>query len=70
MEQNTNEIELNEEGKVQAKWADFVTSELADFFTGYKLEKMTVEDGNGNKAKLSRTKDGEIKVESSSITIL
>lgn len=27
------------------------------------LEKLSVEDGNGNKAKLSRTKDDEIKVE-------
>ena len=54
----------------KVKWASFVEGEAADFFTGHKLEKMTMEDGNGNKAKLSRQKDGGIKVEyTSTITL-
>jgi len=52
------------------KWSEFVEGPLADYFTGYKLERMVVEDGFGNKAKLSRTKDNQIKVEVSSITLL
>lgn len=66
----TMEEEQNPEGAKRMKWTAFVESALADFFIEYKLEKLTVEDGNGNKAKLSRTKDNEIKVEHSSITIL
>ena len=55
---------------VKTKWPAFVESDVVDFFIGYKLEKMSIEDGNGNKAKLSRTKDDGIKVEYSSMTIL
>ena len=58
------------ESAVRIKWPAFVESTVVDFFMGYKLEKMSVEDGNGNKAKLSLTKDNEIKVEYSSMTIL
>jgi hypothetical protein len=58
------------EGVKKVKWSAFVEGQLADFFTGYKLEKMTVEDGFGNKAKLTRTKDNAIKVEQSSTTLL
>lgn len=66
----TMEEEYNPEGAARRRWSEFVTSGLLDFFTEYKLEKLNVEDGNGNKAKLSRTKDNEIKVESSSTTII
>ena len=52
------------------KWSEFLEGTVADFFTGYKLEKLTLEDGSGNKAKLSRTKDNGIKIEQSSTTIL
>lgn len=52
------------------KWAAFAESDAANFFTGYKLEKMTIEDGNGNKAKFSRTKDGGIKVDYTSSVLL
>lgn len=54
----------------KVKWAAFVEGEAADFFTGYKLEKMTLEDGNGNKAKLGRTKDGGIKIEYTSTVLI
>ena len=66
----TMEEEYDPQGAARRRWGDFVTSALVDFFTGNKLEKLTVEDGSGNKAKLSRTKDDEIKVESSSTTII
>lgn len=52
------------------KWSAFVEGPAADFFTGYKLEKMTIDDGNGNKAKFSRTKDEGIKVEYTSAVLL
>ena len=58
------------EAAVKVKWPAFVESSAVDFFMGYKLEKMQIEDGNGNKAKLSLTKDNEIRVEYSSVTIL
>lgn len=51
-------------------WSAFVEGDVANFFTGFKLEKMTIEDGNGNKAKLARTKEGAIKVDyTTSVTI-
>ncbi|MDR2530253.1 MAG: hypothetical protein LBC65_01755 [Oscillospiraceae bacterium] len=52
------------------KWTGFVETALVDFFSAYKLEKLQVEDGNGNKAKLSLTKDNSIKIELSSISII
>lgn len=52
------------------KWSVFVESDVVNFFTANKVEKMTIEDGNGNKAKLSRTKDGGIKIDSTSSVIL
>ena len=72
-EQNTPqtmEEEHNPEGAQRRKWADFVGRQLVDFFVECKLEKLSCEDGFGNKAKLSRTKEDEIKVESSSVTII
>lgn len=52
------------------KWSVFVESDAVNFFNANKIEKMTIEDGNGNKAKLSRTKDGGIKIDSTSSVIL
>ena len=51
------------------KWHDFVDNELVEFFKKYNLEKLTADDGDGNKVKLSITKDNDIKVEQSSITL-
>lgn len=45
------------------KWAGFVESTVVNFFDEHKIEKLSIEDGNGNKAKLSRTKDNGIKIE-------
>ena len=52
------------------KWSGFVESTVVNFFDEYKIEKLSIEDGNGNKAKLIRTKDNGIKTEYSSIVIL
>jgi len=51
-------------------WPAFVEADAANFFNQHELEKMSIEDGNGNKAKLSRQKDDSIKVEYSTTTIL
>lgn len=66
----TMEEEFNKEGVKRNKWAAFVESTVVDFLRNNDLEKLSIEDGNGNKAKLSRTKDNEIKVEHSTTTIL
>lgn len=54
----------------KTKWPAFVESEVVNFFNTYELEKMSLEDGDGNKAKLTRQKDYSIKVEYSTTTIL
>ena len=52
------------------KWSGFVESEVVNFFDKHKIEKLTIEDGNGNRAKLARTKDSGIRIEySSTVTI-
>ena len=68
--QVSNNNEQEPDANVRINCPAFVESTVVDFFMGYKLERMSVEDGNGNKAKLSLTKDNEIKVEYSSMTIL
>ena len=70
-----NEVvdEIIEENPMTAKLRQcsaFVEGPAADFFTGYKLEKMMIDDGSGNKAKFSRTKDDGIKVEYTSAVLL
>lgn len=52
------------------KWARFVESTIVNFFDEHKIEKLAIEDGNGNKAKLSRTKDNSIKIEYSSTVLM
>lgn len=61
---------VNPEKVTRKTWALFIESEVVRFFNLHELEKMTLEDGNGNKAKLSRQKDNGIKVEYSSVTML
>ena len=61
---------VNPEKERKINWAAFVEADVANFFNQHSLEKMSIEDGNGNKAKLSRQKDDGIKVEYSSTTIL
>ncbi len=52
------------------QWAGFVESNVVNFFDEHKIEKLSIEDGNGNKAKLARTKDNGIKVEYSSTVLM
>lgn len=61
-----NEPVLNEPKPIT--WEAFVRGDVVSFFADCKLEKMSIDDGNGNKAKLSRTKENEIKIEISSTT--
>ncbi len=63
-----NDSEIYEKKRV--KWSEFVEVSVVNFFNEYKMERLSVEDGNGNKAKLSRTKDGGIKIEYFSTMIL
>jgi hypothetical protein len=73
MSKGTNKpIEEFIEGKPKKKvsWPAFIESDTVNFFNLHDLEKMTVEDGNGNKARLTRQKDNSIKVEYSSTTII
>lgn len=52
------------------KWAGFIESTVVNFFYEHKIEKLAIEDGNGNKAKLTRTKDNSIKIEYLSTIIM
>jgi hypothetical protein len=65
----TMEEAFNPEESAKGRWTVFVETTLVDFFKAHELEKLSAEDGNGNKVKLSMTKDNEIKVEQSSISI-
>ena len=50
-------------------WEGFIKSEVVAFFGAHGLEKLSVEDGNGNEAKLTRQKDDSIKCKISSTSI-
>ncbi len=66
----TLEEVMNPEGVKRVNWAGFVEGQVVAFFDANELEKMTLEDGNGNKAKLLRTKVGSIKIEYTSSVVL
>ncbi len=66
----TMEEAINPDAAKRVQWAAFVESDIVNFFDLHELEKLSLEDGKGNKAKLSRTKDNGIKVEHSSTIIL
>jgi len=51
-------------------WVGFVESDVVTFMTQYDLEKMTIDDGQGNKAKLTRRKDNSVFVECTSSNVL
>jgi hypothetical protein len=60
---------MDEESK-KLNWAGFVETTIVNFFQQNDLEKLSVEDGMGNKAKFTRQKDNAIKVEYTSTTTL
>ncbi len=68
--EKTIEEFVNPERAPKVKWSTFIETDVVNFFNFNELEKMTLENGNGNKAKLTRQKDNGIKVEYSSMTIL
>ena len=51
------------------KWEDFVNTTLLAFFEQHGLEKLSAEDGNGNKVKFAKTKDCGVKIERSVTTL-
>ena len=51
-------------------WVGFVESDAVNFMTQFNIEKMMLDDGAGNRAKLTRIKDNGIKVECTSSNIL
>ena len=51
-------------------WVGFVEGEVVNFMVLHEIEKMTLDDGAGNKAKLSKLKDNAIKVECTSSNIV
>ena len=51
-------------------WVAFVESDVVNFLTLNEIEKMTIDDGAGNKAKLARRKDGSVYVECTSSNVL
>ena len=58
-----------EDKKKISNWPAFVEGEVIHFLNKHGIEKLTLDDGNGNKAKLTRGKNDEIKVELSSVSI-
>ncbi|MEN6461179.1 MAG: hypothetical protein ABFC94_07415 [Syntrophomonas sp.] len=60
---------LEQENK-KINWAGFVETTIVNFFQENEIEKLSLEDGKGNKAKLTRQKDNLIKVEYTSTTTL
>lgn len=63
-------MELLKEPRENVTWDGFVQGDVVNFFTLNNIEKMTIDDGNGNKAKLTRLKDCGIKIETSSTTTI
>jgi len=61
---------IMEEQNKKLNWAGFVETTIVNFFQENDLEKLSVEDGKGNKAKLAKQKDNGIKVEYTSTTTL
>ena len=46
--------EMNEQKTDRRSWVSFVESDVVNFLTLHNIEKMTLDDGEGNKAKLTR----------------
>ena len=77
MTESINELQkimdedFSEKKKISPQqWAGVVESNVVNFFDEHKIEKLSIEDGNGNKAKLARTKDNGIKIEYSSTVLM
>lgn len=60
----------NKQQRDRRGWVGFVEGEVVNFMSHNEIEKMTLEDGAGNKAKLTRLKDNAIKVECTSSNVV
>lgn len=61
----------NDKQKTTRKgWVGFVEGEVVNFMNHHEIDKMTLDDGAGNKAKLTRRKDNSIFVECTSSNVL
>ena len=58
------------EKRDRKNWVAFVESDAVNFLQLSDREKMTLDDGEGNKAKLTRRKDGSVYVECTSSNVL
>ena len=58
------------EKRDRKNWVAFVESDAVNFLQLSDLEKMTLDDGEDNKAKLTRRKDGSVYVECTSSNVL
>lgn len=58
------------EKRDRKNWVAFVESDAVNFLQLSDLEKMTLDDGEGNKARLTRRKDGSVYVECTSSNVL
>lgn len=58
------------EKRDRKNWVAFVESDGVNFLMLNGIEKMTMDDGEGNKAKLTRRKDGSVYVECTSANVL
>ena len=61
---------VQKEKRDRKNWVAFVENDGVNFLTLNGIEKMTMDDGEGNKAKLTRRKDGSVYVESTSSNVL
>lgn len=69
----SNEQTVADEDKLKRdrkNWVAFVESDVVNFLCYNDIEKMTMDDGQGNKAKLTRRKDGSVYVECTSSSVL
>lgn len=69
MEKSIQEhMDANEKKKIQ-NWPHFIENDVLTFFNTFGIEKMTIEDGEGGKAKLTRTRDNGVKVDLTSTSV-
>ena len=68
--QEMTETSPEPEKRERKNWGGFVEIDVVNFLTLNGLEKMTLDDGEGNKAKLTRRKDGSVYVECTSSNVL
>lgn len=74
MDEKKSIEEMMENGKSEKRdrksWVGFVESDVVNFVQLNDIEKMTIDDGEGNKAKITRRKDGSFYVECTSASVL